>query len=160
VHIPAVAFEEAHIDVRVVALVFRDFARAYLEDDGILPGSILQMMAVLNSGFEAGAVAGTKKLLPRVRDQHELALEHVHELIFRGMPMPLARPGAGLQPQQIDSEVGQTGGVPDSLAPASGARKVEWRRISTAGNRGYVSKIDSFWHAFIPLPRQLEFAVT
>jgi hypothetical protein len=159
VRVPAVSFEEAQIDVRVVALVLRDFARAYLEDDGIPTGSILQMMTIVDGGFESGAIAGAKNLLPRVRDEHELALEHVHELIFRGMPMPLARPGAGLQSQEIDSEIGQSGGITDSLAPATGAWTVEWRGISRAGNRGYFSKIDSFWHAFIPLPRQLEFAV-
>jgi len=130
VHEPAVAFEEAQVDVRVVALVLPDFARSYLEDDGVPIGSILQMMAVVDAGFEPGAIAGTKNLFPRVRDENEFALEYVHELIFRGMPMPLARPGAGLQAQEIDSEIGQSGGITDSLAPATGAWTVEWRGIS------------------------------
>jgi hypothetical protein len=159
VHEPAVAFEEAHIDVGVVALVFLDFACAYLEDDGVLVGSILQMMAIMDSGLEAGAISGTENLFSRVRDQHELALEHVHELIFGGMPMPLAGPGAGLQAQEVDSEVGQPGGIPDSLAPAPGARVVEWGGVAGAGNHGHIVKIDSFCHAVIPLPRKLEFAV-
>jgi hypothetical protein len=158
-HKPTIALEEPHIDVRIIALVFLGFTRAYLEDDGIAIRAILQMMTVMNSGFESGAIAGPKNLFTRVRDQHELALENIYELIFGGMPMPLAGPGAGQQAQEIDSEVGQPGGIPDSLARATCAGTAEWRGISRAGDRGNVLKVDSFCHAAIPLPRKLEFAV-
>jgi hypothetical protein len=105
-HVPAVAFEKTHVDVRVIALIFLGFTRPDLEEDGVPVGSILYMVAVADSGFESGAIAGAKKLLSGVCDEHDLALEDVNELILGGMPMTLAGPGTGRQPQEIHPEIG------------------------------------------------------
>jgi hypothetical protein len=164
VHVPAFALEKAQVDVWVIALVLLDFARAYLESDGLSVRSILQMVSVADSGFESGTIARAKSLFSGVRDEHELALEDVYELILRGMPMPLAGPGAGRQSQEIHSEIGKSGGIPDSLAFAAGAWAVEGGRVARAGNRGYLWNIDSLCHAVPALavcsmPRKAEFAV-
>src|SRR5262249_42236217 len=71
----------AHVDIRIG----RDLARraaADLEIDGVAICTVDQAMAVGDASLPAGGVAGAQDGLAVVLDEHELAFEHVHELVL------------------------------------------------------------------------------
>src|ERR1700722_9019502 len=101
---------EAHVDIRILPLVL-GLAGADLDSDGILVGAILQMMPVAYAGLEPCAVAGPKDFLTRAGDQRQLALEDIHELVLRRMPVALTRPRAGRQAQKVHPKIRESRGV-------------------------------------------------
>src|SRR5690348_4824409 len=90
------------------------------------------MMAVADARLEAGAIARPQRLFARVGDEHRLALQHIHELVFARVPMTLTGPLTGRQAQQVDAELGQAGSVTEAPAPTSLALCIEGRRVAAA----------------------------
>src|SRR5256885_1327228 len=103
-------------------------------------------MAVLLARLEAGAVARLQDLLARIGDQHDFAFQHIDELVFFQMPVALAGPDAGFEPQKVDAELGQPRDVAQLAALARAARLVIGRRIVSAHTDGLVAGIDTFGH--------------
>ena len=91
--------------------------------------SVLQAMAVGVAGLEADRVAGPEDFRPGVGDERDLAGQHIDELVRPGVPVTLARPGAGRQAEEVDAELGEAGGVAELLPLARQAGLVEGRRI-------------------------------
>src|SRR5438067_3259731 len=134
-----------HVDIGVIgdrALL----ARTNLKHRRIGPGTVLQAMPVEIVGRKPGGVAGAQDLLAGIGDEHDLARQHVDEFILAGMPMALARPGAGRQAQQIDPELRQPRGIAEAGALAGAARLVIGRRVHRAGDRFEALHIQPFCH--------------
>jgi hypothetical protein len=132
VRVAARAFFQHHVDVGIVAAVLRRTARADLQQHQFAPAPVLDVMAVRLAGREGGAVASLQELLARVGDQHALALQHIDELVLHAVPVPLARPLAGRQAQEVDAELGQPGRIAQLPAPAVLAAFVEGRGVAGA----------------------------
>src|SRR5205823_3305283 len=134
-----------HVDIRIIA-DRAHCAGADLQQLRVLVGAVLQAMAVLVVGREAGGVAGAQYLFALVSDEDDLARQHIDEFVFAGVPMPLARPGAGREAQEVDAELGQPGRVAQLCALAGAAGLVEGRRIQRADYRGQRGNIDALRH--------------
>src|SRR5690348_6910025 len=85
----------AHVDVGVDR-GFDRRASANLEIDAVLLGLIDQTVANPAVGFPAGGIAGRQHDFAVVLAERDLALQHIDELVFVAMPVPLRRPRAGL----------------------------------------------------------------
>jgi hypothetical protein len=72
--------------------------------------------------------------------QHHFSLEDEHELIFMCVPMSLARPSTGGQPQQIYAEIRQIRGVAESVTLALRAGCVERRGVLDAAGEARTQK--------------------
>ena len=77
------------IAVRTIACVATGMSRPYLQHDRVGIRAILKMVAIRLAGFESGAVTRVQGLITGLCDQHDLAREHVDELILVRMPMAL-----------------------------------------------------------------------
>ena len=86
-------------------------ARADDQEHPVPLRAVEEMVAVRHAGLEAGGVAGAEDRLALVLDEHELALEHDEELVLALVPVPLRRPGPGLQPHEIDAELSEPCGL-------------------------------------------------
>src|SRR5690349_6308219 len=131
-----------HVDIRVVGRVACD-PGADFEDLGVTLRAVLQAMPVGVSGREPGGVAGAQHLLAAVGDEHDLARKHIDELVAPGMPVALARPGAGRQAEKVYAELRQPGGVAQFGARACAARNVEGRWVKGADDRGQLIDTDA-----------------
>ena len=121
-----------HVDVRIEGGVVGQ-ARPDLEDHDRPVGAVLEAVAVVDARPEPDPVAGPEDLRALVGDERHLALDHPDQLVASGMPVALARPGAGRQRAEIDAELRQPRRVAD-LDPASRpARLVE--RLRDRGSR-------------------------
>jgi hypothetical protein len=58
------------------------------------PRRVLEVMAIMLTGFEAGAVAGVENGVAGVRDEHDRSSQDENEFVFVSVPMALAGPGA------------------------------------------------------------------
>src|SRR5436190_16327645 len=134
-----------HVDAGVIADRAL-LARADLEQLRVLIGAILQTVAVPFIGRKPGRVAGTQHLFALIGAEHNLAREHIDELVLAGMPVALTRPGAGRQPQQIDTELRQPGRVAEPGALAGTARLVIGRRVHRADGGFQCRGVDAFCH--------------
>src|SRR2546427_155323 len=80
--------------------------------------------------FFCFATARAQRLLARLADEHDLAGEHIDELVFERVPVAERRLAAGAQRDQIDAELGETAGLAQAaLDPITHAR-TEWFRIA------------------------------
>src|ERR1700761_7867004 len=102
-------------------------------------------MAVACAFAEGRAVTRAQHGLALVLDQHQLALQHMDELVFVRMRMPLARPVSRRQMHKGDAEISEPARLAEALADAFGAGLVEGRRIAGAFDSGYVGQGD-LWH--------------
>ena len=96
------------------------------EEDGVGGAAILEVVAVAAAGGESGAIAGAQRLLAGVGDEDDLAEEHPDELVLFGVPVALARPGAGRQADEVDAELREAGGVAEAVparAPGRARRR-------------------------------------
>src|SRR5690349_13670193 len=89
-------------------------------------------MAVVSAGFPAGRVARLQHGLAIVLEQHQLALEHIDELVLTLMPVTLRRLLSRRDPREIDTELIEAGGIAEPLACAAGHGKMEGIRIAGA----------------------------
>src|SRR5262249_35856409 len=121
-------------------------ARADLEDphDGV--GAVDQVMAVARCGAKAGDHAGRQNRLALVGHQHGLALQHVDQLFLTLMPMPLRRPGAGRQREQVHAELRQSEGVAQPVAAAFAHWPIVRRRVVRSDARRHVERPYGDWH--------------
>ena len=90
-----------------------------------LLSTVLQMMPVPVAGLEAGAIARLQDFFAGIGDQHHFAGQHIDEFVLLEVPMALAGPRARRQPQQIDAELGEAGGVAQLAALARPAGLVD-----------------------------------
>ena len=81
---------------------------------------------------QAAQSPGRSRVSAIVLDQHRLALEHHQELVLAVVPVALRRPGAGLEDDMADAEVGQPGGRGEPAVPAALHVLVERRGITGA----------------------------
>src|SRR4051812_1405529 len=139
-----------HVDIGIIADRAQG-AAADFQHLGVGAGAVLQAMAVAVVRRKTGGVAGAQYLFAHVGDQHDLARQHIDEFVLAGVPMPLARPGAGRQTQQIDAELGQPGGVAELGTLAGAAGLIEGRRVQRADHRGERGNIDALWHGSTPV---------
>src|SRR5882672_5723111 len=94
--------------------------------------AIDQAMAVIGAGLPASRVASLQHGLAIVLEQHQLALEHVNELVFALMPVALRRLLSRRNPREIDAELIEAGGVAEPLARAPGHWEMVGIRIAGA----------------------------
>src|ERR1044071_6177324 len=141
-----------HVDIRIIT-ARAEGATADFQHLRVAVRAVLQAVAVAVIGRKAGGVAGPQYLFARVRNEHDLARQHIDELVLPGVPMALARRGAGRQPQEVDAELGQPGGVAELGALAGAAGLVEGRRGQRADNRGQRGDVDALWHGLVLLSR-------
>ncbi len=143
------AFREDQVDIRIVDGAFIAPAAADLQHHRLAARAILQVMTVGFAGLEAGDVARRQQFLAIVRHQHHLAFEHIDQLVFGRMPVPLARPGSGRQAQEVHSELGQAGGIPQTPALARRAGFIMGHGVACAlGVRGG-GEIDLLGHGVL-----------
>src|SRR5690606_35901990 len=109
---------EHHVDIRIVAAVAAGRPRPDLQQNGLNPRAVLDLVAVGHAGPEPGAVAGPQHRLPLILDQPHLAGDHPDELVLARVPVPLARPGPVGQAQQVDPELVQPDRVAQPPAPS------------------------------------------
>src|SRR5438477_6355695 len=138
-----------HVDAGVIADGAL-LARADLEQLRVLVGAILQTVAVPFIGRKPGGVAGMQHLFALIGDEHDLAREHIDELVLAGMPVALTRPGTRRQPQQIDTELRQPGRGAEPRALAGAARLVIGRRVERADGGFLCRGVDAFCHYSVP----------
>src|SRR5207248_11392252 len=117
-----------HVDVGIAAAAVRSAAHA--DEAAVLVALVAQMVTVGASLGPGHAIARAKDRASIVLDQHRLALEHDQELVLAIVPVALRRPGAGLQHDMADAEVGEASGGCEPAVPAAGEFVVEWRRVA------------------------------
>jgi hypothetical protein len=109
-----------HVDVGIHASVV--WVRiANLENLGGPAGSVDQMVSIGLPAPECSAVPGAQELFTGIGDQGQFALQHPDEFVLVTVPVPLARPAAGLDDREIDAEQGEAGVArqpPDGLRAA------------------------------------------
>ena len=106
----------------------------------------MQVMPVVNSGLDTGAIAGAQRFLTVVRHQRDFTFQDVDELVLRRVPMPLTRPGTGGQCHQIDSEIGQGCRIAEAATQTARTRCVERGGIARAQNSFGRVQVDFFRH--------------
>src|SRR3569833_730813 len=124
------ALGQHEIDAGIETLVALRRTRTGFEHERILPGAVLQVMAVLVPRLESRAIAGAQDLFTLVGDQHYFAGHDEHELVFTRMPVALARPGARLESGEVHTELREPGRIAQVAASARHARLVVRRRIA------------------------------
>jgi hypothetical protein len=134
-----------HIDIRINAAVLR-IAVADLEYLGRAAGFIDQVVTIGVAASERGAVSGPQHFLATVGDQCQLALEHPHQFVLKGMPVTLAGPPAGFDDGQIHTELSQARMAREPLSGLVAAQPVEGRRIVALGLNGHSGERDLFCH--------------
>jgi len=121
------------IHVWIGCFVVSHFRRSYFENARRSAGSILQVMSIGIAREESRAISRMQDLLTAFRHQHNFSLQDVDELLRPGMPMPLARPGAGGQFEQVDADVLEPCRYPKPMPNLVLAWPGERLRISRAG---------------------------
>ena len=112
------------------------------------------MVPVRDPRGEAGRHAGAERLLPPVRDERDLSLEDIDELVFLRVPVPERRTTAGLQARQVDTEVGEAeraANRPFGASPEAGAEEFGIRRAEPLGHGGGIER-GKRWHGDAPRP--------
>ena len=120
---------------------------------------VLEVVSIGNTGGKADHVPGDQALLAIVRDEHHLALEHHHPLVLVGVPVALARPGAGLEREAVHPELRQTGALPEALATTCTAGLVERGRVTRAETDGDGGEVERSRHgesSLVEQPVQVE----
>src|SRR5689334_23416246 len=75
------------------------------EEDGIFLREIQEMMAIACSSWKADAGARPNGFAAGVGHKHELALDHVNELVLPGMRVSRRRLTSGQNPNKIDAVI-------------------------------------------------------
>jgi hypothetical protein len=94
------------VDIGILHEIFVGPPGADLQDECIAIGPVLNMVTVRNAGFEPSAITCTQHLFAGIRDEHDLTLQHPHELILRSVPVALAGPSPRRKTLKIDPELG------------------------------------------------------
>src|ERR1700745_2437653 len=93
---------QLQIDVRIRHLIACRPVADH-EEDGILLREIQEMMAIARSSWKADAGARPNGFATRVGHKHELALNHINELVLPGMRMSRRRLTTGQNPNKVDA---------------------------------------------------------
>ena len=113
--VPRATLQGMQINIGVKRLILIRSSCSHLQDHCVSRGSVLQVVPVRDTGFEANAIAWAEKFFAVIRHQDHRTLEHVNKLVLFGVPMPLARPSSGREAQQVNSELRKPRGI--SQAP-------------------------------------------
>src|SRR6185503_8945863 len=107
---------EGEVDVRIAAA---GIGAAADHNERAIRGALVdQMMAVGAALGPRAAVAGAQDRAAVVLDQHRLARQHYQELVLAVVPVALRRPGAGLEHDVTDPEIGEAAGRRKPAVPA------------------------------------------
>src|SRR5262252_2349664 len=99
-------------------------------------------MAIALTGLKAGAIARLKRGFASVSDENDRTPDDVDELVLVRMPMALTRPSSRAQLQEIDSELGEASGQPETTPGLVLAGLVERLRITRSGARSRARDIN------------------
>jgi hypothetical protein len=97
------------------------------EEDGILLREIQEMVAIARSSWKADAAARPNGFATRVGHKHELALNHVNELVLLRMRVSRRRLTIGQNPNKVDAlileprMIAETPGIALALSPRNGS---------------------------------------
>src|SRR6185369_12294822 len=119
-----------HVDVRIGAAGLR--AGADTDEAAGLGTAVNEVMTVAHPFRPDSDVARAHFSLAIAVNQNRPAGQHDQKLVLAFVPMPLARPGAGLQYHMPRAEFGKSAGFSDLALPALRDRFVEGRRIAGA----------------------------
>src|SRR5436309_1007496 len=103
-------------------------------------------MSVRISWKKSGAISCPEDLLAPFRNQHDFSVQDVDELLCTAMPMPLARPGARGEFEQVNADVLQPRSECEATPKLVLARRSERLRISRAGRNRCAFDVDLFLH--------------
>src|SRR4029079_1440635 len=134
VRVTRVGLESMHVDVWIEGFVISQSTRADVENGRCTCGSILEMMAVGYARGEASTVAGLEKPFNRIRHEHDTALENIHKLVLDRMPVPLTRPRARRQHEQVHAKLREPGRIAETTSHSFPTGFIEWRRIVRASH--------------------------
>ena len=84
------------------------------------------------ASFETGAVAGAHDLFAGIGDEHEFAFDDIDKFVLVRVPMPLARPDAGIERDDVGAELSKARCVAEAEPTPVLARLVVRRRIARA----------------------------
>src|SRR5882724_11543637 len=122
----------AHVDVGIHGRFIRS-ARTDLDVNGVFLRAIDQAMTDTAIRLPAGGVARFHHSLAVVLDERDLAFEHIDEFVLVPVPVPLRRPGAGLERDQVNSKLVESHDVAEALAFAADDRFPERLGIHADG---------------------------
>src|SRR5689334_8126575 len=106
---------DAQVDIGVLHDLFIAGPRADFEEHRLAVALVLQMMAVGHAGFESHAIASAEPLFALIGHQHELACDHIDELVLSLMPVTLTRPAAWWQAGEVDAKLRKTRYIAESI---------------------------------------------
>src|SRR5262249_36004080 len=93
-----------HVAIRIIDIIARR-ARAVLALDRVARAAIAQRVPVCLPRRKPRGHPRAQHLLAALGDQHQLALDDIHELILAAVPVPLRRPHARRHAHQINAEL-------------------------------------------------------
>src|SRR2546421_593127 len=111
-------------------------AGADLEIERVTGGLVHQAMAIRDVRLEARAVARLQQGLALILDQHDLAFQHVNELVLLFVPMAQRRGSTGLQPREVHAELSEAYRIAERSFVPAGAHLSERRRIIRGADAG------------------------
>src|SRR5579862_4634553 len=116
-------------DPQVVVGIERDVAALAVADLEIARrrrASIHEVMRVALARRVARAFASAKGLLAVVRGKHNLAFDHVDELVLQRVPMAQRRLAAGRKRYEIDAEARKPACITQAMLDAVAHARAEW----------------------------------
>src|SRR4051812_44232150 len=108
-------------------------------------------MSIGIAGKEGRAIAGAEDLLVAFRNEHDLPLQNVDELLRQCVPMPLTGPGPRRQVQQVDADLLQPCRYRQPTPDFILTRRGERLGIARTGRDRRASDIDLSLHVASPL---------
>ena len=93
---------------------------------------------------------GAERFFAAVGNEDDLTGEDIDKLILAVVPMPLARPRAGRQAQQVDAELRQSRRVAEPLSLARSAGRIKGRRVERPDYRRQRGDVDPLRHCSLP----------
>ena len=106
------------------------------------PPRFCRVMAITLPAFEARAIASFEDGIAGVGDEHDRSSQDEDEFVFVSVPMALTGPGARALLQQINAELGEAGGMPESPPSLVLAGFVERLGIARSDARAGLCNID------------------
>jgi hypothetical protein len=132
--VPRATLQGMQINIGVKRLILIRSSCSNLQDHCVSRASVLQVVPVRDTSFEASAIAWAKKFFAVIRHHDHLTLEHVNKLVLVGVPMPLARPSSRREAQQVNSELRKPRGISQAQPGSSSTRRVIRRGVPTPKN--------------------------
>jgi hypothetical protein len=100
------------------------------------------MMAIAVTSLKTGAIAGVEHGLAGIGNEHHRAADNVDELVLMRVPVALAGPGARAQLQEINTELGKSGGESETTPGLVLAGLVERLGVTRSGALTGIRDVD------------------